>query len=133
VPELRHAVEVQRPSLAMTTLEKVLDLYATYQAKRLAASWAFQDRVEQNRRMHFVLRLAVELHHVRTQTYFATALAESAIEDIITGDWDRLPGWIRMLQFTDDPATQHSRPIYARFVEVLQEAVDVQASKAVTA
>jgi len=96
-------------------------------AERMAASWSMQDGEEKQRRLDAIVRLSVELAHIRETTSFATRMAEVAIEYIIEGRWDSVEKHAEMLTFNRERAELRERyvPIYANFRELILQAVRI--------
>jgi hypothetical protein len=111
------------------TLEEFM---ATHMAEQVSRSWTIQPREEQKRRLHLVIELATELTKVRAQITFSTALAEAAIEAVITGDWTMVNEWARYFTFEDEcegvarGTYQSCAPFYARFRELLVAAYETR-------
>lgn len=92
-----------------------------HSADKLAASWTLQSQEEKKRRLVAVVRLSVELEHVRETMQFATRLAELAIESVIEGDWKMVEEWAEHFSFADerDEIRIAAGEAYATFRELL--------------
>jgi len=89
-------------------------------------SFVNQPRPEKKRRLNLLIRLSVELTKIREQTIVATGLAESALEDLIEGDWAMLKEWASHFSFEDEHEEVRVRyaPLYAKFAEICKEAYE---------
>ncbi len=96
-----------------------------HSAEKLAASWTLQSQEEKKRRLVAVMRLSIELEHVRETMQFATRLAEMAIESVIEGDWKMVEEWVEHFSFGDerDEVRISAGKAYATFRELLLQAV----------
>lgn len=107
------------------TLEEFMQLHT---AEKVQESWFRQERDERKRRLGFVMELSVELVKIKEQIMFCTALAESAIEAIIEGDWRMVKDWADHLSFEDERIEIHasSAHVYAKFRELLMQAYNTR-------
>jgi hypothetical protein len=94
-------------------------------AEKMAASWSNQSREERKRRLDAVMRLSIELEHIRESTNFSTRLAELAIEAVIEGDWKMVEEWAEHFAFEDEheQIRVRSAPEYVTFRELLLQAL----------
>lgn len=97
------------------------DFMQLHDAEKIARSWALQSREERRRRLSAIMRLSIELGHIRATTEFSTRLAEMAIEAVIEGDWKMVEEWAEDYSFSDDneDIQQKYAPVFAIFRELL--------------
>lgn len=95
-------------------------------AERFKRSFGQQRLDERRRRLWFVTELSIQLRGIRCSTNFATALAESAIMEVVEGDWDMVKMWAE--HFGKDPhgdfarCADDVRELYQVFGETLRDA-----------
>jgi hypothetical protein len=95
-------------------------------AERFRRSFGQQTLDERRRRLHFVVELMHQLDAIKRATNFATALAESAVMEVIEGDWSMVKTWAE--HFGDDPhgdfahCQDNVRELYAQFGRTLSDA-----------
>lgn len=119
-PRARFA-ELMDPTNFLGTSLTLSEFVQLGNFEKMAASWASQDREERRRRLSAVMRLSVELAHVREMTGFSTRLAEMGIESVIEGDWKMVEEWADHFAFEDEgeDLKQKYVPVFAIFRELL--------------
>lgn len=113
------------------TLEQFM---AVYKAEEFERSWTMQSPDEKKRRLHLVVELSCELKNIYEQTNHATALAEMAIEAVITGDWAQVQDLAQLFHYNDErevspEAYESTRTIYTKFRELLAAAYETRPDK----
>jgi hypothetical protein len=63
---------------------------ATRDLEKIANSFVQQSRTEQKRRLHYVLRLAVEGARIREINNFGSVVVERAVEHVMEGAWEEV-------------------------------------------
>ncbi len=104
------------------------DLTLSGTADQISRSYVMQDPVERRRRLQAVIQLSHALFEIRKETIFATRLAESAIGDVLMGDWAMVREWLKQFTFSDESGSwaQGQAKTYKPFLTALRESLPTE-------
>jgi len=107
-------------------MKQLMEMTEDYMQKLLFKSWCLQQRDERKARLAAVMELSVELDKIRRVNQFGTGLAETVLENIIQGEWERAHEGAQLFRFNEENQELRNQfaPLWNKFV-VLTEAACV--------
>jgi len=105
---------------------RMMGTFAEHQWKSILASYCLQPPAEKKARLRAVVELSVELTEIKKTRRFGTALADSAIEAVIEGDWKKARMCISWFSFTDESEElrREEAPHWEKFRAILLAVCD---------
>ncbi len=85
----------------MNTGLTLTEWLTTRDLKKIADSYVQQTRTEQRRRLHYVIQLAAEGKRIREMERFGSVVLESAVENVMEGNWEYVLHDIEWCTFKD--------------------------------
>lgn len=128
-PVSKEAVVPKKgPNLLDFLPKSLAEMYEDELAKRVRRSYLVQTRVEQRRRLSYIIKLSVELDRIEKESVFATAFGISGIEAVMEGDWEEVLWTYEHFSFADEKKELQDRycPLWQSFREIIKAAYDTR-------
>lgn len=104
------------------------ELVLSERIKDIQNSFTFMPNAERRRRRAIIIDLCVELSSVREKSRFSSAIAEQAIDAVISGDWCELKSVAQHMTFSDEDewSRMHYAQYWTKFVDLCMKAFDAR-------
>lgn len=106
----------------------ISEMFEDELAQRVRRSYLVQDRVEQRRRLRYVVDLSAELHKIEQENIFSVAFGLLSIEAVMEGDWREVLDNHKHLSFEHESQEiqEEHEPRWRQFREILKAAFDTR-------
>lgn len=96
--------------------------------RRVRQSYLVQPRVEQRRRLSYVIKLSVELDRIEKESVFATAFGMSGIEAVMEGNWEEVLWTYEHFSFAHEKKELQDRfcPLWQPYRDIIKAAYDTR-------